>query len=218
MGTPEEVKPDPDESRVDRALADIERYRQEIQTAPSERSGIADLLAETQRCHLLTEFKINNVIAETEALREAAKKPVEASVSQPQPATALGVDQMTISSERQKSSEDEDNVLTPKRKKKKAGKRAQREAEFAAKQALGRQEMRSLGRWQLFIVGFGFGALCFVVAVMLSRFFGYPSSGPIVFWLCLLPTATIVLLRRSGFGDVQKEPPPDVPNLISSAS
>src|SRR5262245_4259497 len=69
------------------------------------------------------------------------------------------------------------------------------------------KKARSLGRWRPFAVGFAFGALCFLIAVMLSRFLGYPSSGPLAFWLCLVPAGTIVLLRRSGFGDAAKKAP-----------
>ena len=197
MSTPDEIEPDADVNRIDRALADIERYRQEIQTPLSKRdAAIADLLAETKRCQRLTELEIDNVIAETEARRDAAARLADATI----PAS---VGQKTISNDSRKNSlENEANVLT--RKPTRAEKRAQREAELAAKQTCRRQEMRLLGRWQLFAAGFAFGAVCFVAAVTLFRFPGYPSSGLIIFWLFIVPAATIILLRRFRFVETQK--------------
>jgi hypothetical protein len=83
MSKPEEiVLDDADTNRIDRVLADIEGYCHEIQMAPAEHdAGITDLLAETKRCQLLTQVEIDNVIAETEARREAATV-VDAGASQ----------------------------------------------------------------------------------------------------------------------------------------
>jgi hypothetical protein len=197
MSTPEEIELDADANRIDRAVADIERYRQEIQMPHSKPdAAIADLLAETKRCQRLTELEIDNVIAETEARREAATKPVGAGV----PAS---VDQKTVSNDLNKNaSENDGNVLT--RKPTRAEKRAQREAELAAKQLSRRRETYPLPQWQLFAVGFIFGAVCFVAAVALFRYLGYPSSGLVIFWLFIVPAATFVLLRRFGFGEAQK--------------
>ena len=197
MITPEEIELEADANRIDRALADIERYRQEIQMPQSKPdAAIADLLAETKRCQRLTELEIDNVIAETEARREAATKPVGAGA----PAS---VDQKTVSNDLSKNaSENERNVLT--RKLTRAEKRAQREAELAVKQLSRRREMHPLPPWQLFAVGFIFGVVCFVAAVTLFRFLGYPSSGLVIFWLFIVPAATFVLLRRFGFGEAQK--------------
>ena len=136
MITPEEIELEADANRIDRALADIERYRQEIQMPQSKPdAAIADLLAETKRCHRLTTLEIDNVIAETKRRRK---------------------------------------------------------------------ETRSLVPWQLFAVGFAFGGVCFVAAMTLLRFLGYPSSGPIVSRLCLVPAAAIILRRQFGFGEAQR--------------
>jgi hypothetical protein len=136
MSTPDEIPPDADANRIDKAVADIERYCQEVQMPPSEQdAGVANLLAETERCQRLTALEIDNVIAETKRRRK---------------------------------------------------------------------EVRPLVPWQLFAVGFAFGAVCFVAAVTLFRFLGYPSSGLIIFWLCLVPAAAIILLRQFGFGEAQK--------------
>ena len=67
MTEPKKPKPDADLNRIDQALADIERHRQEIQTASS--AGVANLLAETEQCWRLTALEIDNVIAETERRR-----------------------------------------------------------------------------------------------------------------------------------------------------
>jgi hypothetical protein len=100
MSTPEEIEPDADANRIDRALAGIEQCRQEIQMPLGKHdSGIAGLLAETKRCQVLTELEIDNVIAEIEARREGATKLVDESMSQQQPASVLGVDQNTISND-----------------------------------------------------------------------------------------------------------------------
>jgi hypothetical protein len=64
--------------------------------------------------------------------------------------------------------------------------------------------MRAFVLWQLFAVGFAFGAVCFVAAVTLFRFLGYPSSGLIIFWVCVVPAAAIVVLGQFGFGEAQK--------------
>ena len=134
--TPDEIQPDADANRIDKAIADIERYCHEIQTPLSEQdAGVANLLAETERCHRLTTLEIDNVIAETKRRRK---------------------------------------------------------------------ETRPLVPWQLFAVGFAFGGVSFVAAMTLLRFLGYPSSGPIVFWLCLVPAAAIILRRQFGFGEAQR--------------
>ena len=136
MSTLDEIQPDADANRIDKAIADIERHCQEIQMLPNEQdAGVANLLAETERCHRLTALEIDNVIAETKRRRK---------------------------------------------------------------------ETRPLVPWQLFAVGFAFGAVCFVAAMTLFGFLGYPSSGPIIFWLCLVPAAAFILRRQFGFDEAQK--------------
>jgi hypothetical protein len=91
MSAPEEIEPDADANRIDKALADIEQCRQEIQTPLGKHdSGIADLLDETKRCQVLTELEIDNVVAEIEARTERATKLVDESMSQ-QPARVLAL-------------------------------------------------------------------------------------------------------------------------------
>jgi hypothetical protein len=68
--------PDVDLDRIDKALADIDRHRREIQMAPGDRyASIAGLLAETERCEHLTAVEIGNVILETKRRRQEMRSP-----------------------------------------------------------------------------------------------------------------------------------------------
>jgi hypothetical protein len=68
MTEPKKPKPDAGLNRIDQALADIERHRQEIQTASS--AGVANLLAETEQCRRLTALEIDMSLQKRSAVAE----------------------------------------------------------------------------------------------------------------------------------------------------